>query len=135
MDTIGSANLPQLVVAVLDTGLDSDHSWFLNRIADGGANYSPSTSKTAYEWEDVNGHGTHVSGIITDLTLNNVKILPIKVLGDNGYGYQSSIVLGINYVIDLKQDGMNICAMNMSLGGSNGVGSEVQRYPLNPQPL
>jgi len=124
LNNIGSTNLPELVVAVLDTGLDSDHSWFLNRIADGGANYSPSTSKTAYEWEDVYGHGTHVSGIITDLTLSNVKILPIKVMGDNGYGYQSSIVLGINYVVDLKEDGMNICAMNMSLGSSNGVGTE-----------
>ena len=50
LDSIGSTNLPELVVAVLDTGLDSDHSWFLNRIANGGANYSPSISKTSYEW-------------------------------------------------------------------------------------
>ena len=124
LNTVGSTNLPELVVAVLDTGLDSDHSWFSNRIADGGTNYSPSISLTSYVWEDVYGHGTHVSGIITDLTLSNVKILPIKVMGDKGYGYQSSIVMGINYVIDKKQDGMNICAMNMSLGSSNGIGSE-----------
>jgi len=123
LDTIGSANLPELVVAVLDTGLDSDHDWFENRIADGGANYTSSESKTSYEWEDVYGHGTHVSGIITDLTLNNVKILPIKVMGDNGYGYTSSIVLGMNYVVDKKKDGMNVVAMNMSLGGSGAVGS------------
>ena len=126
INNIGSNNLPELVVAVLDSGLDSDHAWFQNRISNGGTNYSSSTSSTSYAWEDVYGHGTHVSGIIADLTLSNVKILPIKVMNDNGYGYQSSILLGINYVINKKQDGMNICAMNLSLGSYNTVGSEEQ---------
>ena len=71
--------LPEVIVAVLDTGLDSDHPWFAGRIAEGGKNYSSSRSSTAYEWEDKQGHGTHVSGTIVDMTLDNVKILPIKV--------------------------------------------------------
>ncbi len=126
INTVGKNNLPEIVVAVLDTGLDSDHTWFQNRIASGGKNFSTSTSSTSYEWEDVKGHGTHVSGTVVDLTLSNVKILPVKVMNDEGIGYQSSILLGIEYVIELKNNGMNICAMNMSLGSYCDVGSEEQ---------
>lgn len=118
-----SENLSEVIVAVLDTGLDSDHAWFQDRIADGGANYSSSESSTSFEWEDVYGHGTHVSGIIVDLTLSNVKILPIKVMNDDGYGYQSSILMGMYYVIELQEEQKNIYAMNMSLGGSGSTTS------------
>ncbi|MDE6656441.1 MAG: leucine-rich repeat protein, partial [Anaeroplasmataceae bacterium] len=113
------STLPEVIVAVIDTGIDTDHEWFTNRIATGGKNFSTSkTENKTYEYEDDQGHGTHVSGIITDLTLSNVKILPIKVMNESGIGYTSSIVLGIQYVTSLKQIGRNIRALNMSLGGT-----------------
>ena len=126
-ENVGVDNFPEIVVAVLDTGLDSDHIWFNNRIAklngvDVGANFSNSENSSCV-YEDRYGHGTHVSGIIADLTFNNVKILPIKVMNDNGYGFSSSIKLGIDYAIQLKNQGLNIVAMNLSLGTTTSVGT------------
>ncbi len=126
-ENVGVENFPELVVAVLDTGIDSDHVWFKNRLAkleneDVGANFSTSENSTCV-YEDIYGHGTHVSGIIADLTFSNVKILPIKVMNDNGYGFSSAIKLGIDYVIQLRNKDLNIIAMNLSLGTTTSIGS------------
>lgn len=124
INKVGKANLPEIVVAVLDTGLDSDHSWFVGRVANGGKNFSETVSETEFEYEDGDSHGTHVSGTIVDLTLQNVKILPIKVLSDEGYGSISGIIAGIEYVTELKKNSLNVRAINMSLGAESVVGSE-----------
>ena len=116
INTIGKNNLKEVIVAVLDTGIDTDHPWFSNRIAQGGRAFISSTSAGA-AYEDDQGHGTHVSGIICDISLSNVKILPIKVLNNKGQGANSVIISGINYVTNLKRSGVNIVAINLSLGG------------------
>ena len=119
-------DLATVYVAVLDTGIDTDHQWFNGRIAyDYGRNFTSSKSSTSYEFEDSlsQGHGTHVSGIIVDLTLKNVQIIPIKVIGDNGYGYTSGIIAGMEYVNGLKDGGLNVLAMNLSLGSEISVGT------------
>jgi len=118
----GLQNLPDVYVAVLDTGIDTDNEFLQGRIAfDLGISYYDSTlytgQKSTYKFEDDNSHGTHVSGTIVDLTLSNVKIVPIKVLNAKGSGSLSNVVSGIQYVLDLKKSGQNVCAFNMSLGG------------------
>ncbi len=123
INEVTEANFPEIIVAVLDTGLDNDHSWFSGRIAEGGANFSSSTNETCV-YQDVYGHGTHVAGIIVDLTFSNVKILPIKVMNDNGYGFSSSVKLGIDYINQLAIDNDKIVAMNFSLGTINTLGTE-----------
>ncbi|MHB8132121.1 MAG: S8 family serine peptidase [Mobilitalea sp.] len=69
---------------------------------------------------DDNGHGSHVIGTIAQSTNNstgvagmapNIKIMPIKVLAYDGYGYTSDIVQGIYYAVN---NGAQI--INMSLG-------------------
>lgn len=127
---LNKSNINNVIVAVLDTGLDSNHSWFTNRIAIGGKNFSNSQSTTSYEYEDAEGHGTHVAGTVVDLTPSNVKILPIKVMDDDGYGTTENIWSGIEYVNRLKTGEetitsvssdyfKNIVSMNLSLGGSS----------------
>lgn len=115
-------NLPEIFVAVLDTGIDTDNEFLKERIAfDLGISYYDSelylSSSSNYKFEDDNSHGTHVAGTIVDLTLDNVKIIPIKVLNGAGSGSVSNIISGIEYVLSLKNSGTNICAFNMSLGG------------------
>ncbi len=125
INEVGLDNLNDVVVAVLDTGIDTDHEFFTDRIADGGKNFI-STVEEGYEYEDDEGHGTHVSGTITDLTFDNVKILPIKVGNSEGKVINSAVLLGLNYVINLVEDQNEpICAVNMSLGGYGlwGVGT------------
>lgn len=118
LSTSSQENLNEVVIAVVDSGINTSHYLFKDRILlDYGKNFTTETT-TGYEFEDLNGHGTHVSGIIAESTLSNVKILPLKVLKSNGRGYVSSIVSAIEYAIELKSNGTlpNLKAMNMSIG-------------------
>ena len=106
-----------VIVAVLDTGINAAHPDFKGRLAPGGRDYSMTTNGSNWitSVSDRNSHGTHVSGIIADLTESNVKILPIKVLGDDGNGMSVNIIAGMNYVAELGQSGEPIVAMNISI--------------------
>lgn len=105
------------VIAVLDTGIDTDHPELADSVA-GGLNFIGSTVTTNFE--DDNGHGTHVSGIITANGVNSNAIGAApgagvwsgKVLNANGGGYFSDVIEAIYYVAD------NVIAdaISMSLG-------------------
>ena len=116
------ANMPTVYIGVLDTGIDTDHEFLSGRIATNlGKSYFDSdlytSSDSQYKFEDDEGHGTHVSGTIVDLTCSNVRIIPIKVLSSDGTGSTSTVVSGIEYIIDLKTNSnINVTAINMSLG-------------------
>ena len=101
---------PEIVVAVIDTGVELDHEFLEGRIIETGFNVSD--SGTVGSENDDHGHGTHVSGIIVDNTTDNVKIKGYKVLNNSGSGTISSICLGIDQA---TADGVNV--INMSLGG------------------
>ena len=106
---LDSEILPEVKVAVIDTGLNTKQSVFHNRTLEGGVNYSNSGDDTI---EDDYGHGTHVSGTICELTPANVKILPIKVFSNEGGAADEQIYLGILYAIEKGAD-----IINMSFGG------------------
>lgn len=109
--------LPEIDVAVIDSGIYSEHIVFRNRILDGGRNYvsysekSAETSGTSSVTDD-NGHGSHCAGIICSATNDNVKILPVKVLNNSGYGSIYSIYCGMMYAIEQDVD-----VMSISIGG------------------
>jgi subtilisin family serine protease len=126
-------------VAVLDTGLlDSWRQYFpQERIAtqygvafSGGGGERGSVSKLPNQWEhDQNSHGTHVTSTILGYQfgatmVNGVAplatIIPVKVLGQAGFGWSSMIAAGIVYVTDLKLGPLagHPVVINMSLGGS-----------------
>ena len=82
----------------------------------GGFNAITGTTNPA----DDHGHGTHVAGIAAAVVNNSVgvagvaggaKIMPVKVLGSNGYGYSTDIIEGIIWVADNGAD-----VINLSLG-------------------
>ena len=97
----------KIVVAVLDTGVDSEHDVFFRRCVKGFNAYK-NNSRTG----DLNGHGTHVAGIIADNTPDSVKIMPVKVLQASGGGTASAIKLGVEYAVKHGAD-----VINMSFGG------------------
>ncbi|MEU4159438.1 S8 family serine peptidase [Actinoplanes sp. NPDC026670] len=104
-------------VAVLDTGVDAGHPDLAGRIA-ATANFSSSADVV-----DRFGHGTHVaatvagSGAASGGTRKGIahgsQLLIGKVLGDDGYGYESEIIAGMQWAVD---SGAKV--VNMSLGGS-----------------
>lgn len=105
-----------VTVAVLDTGVDLTHPDLKANLVKG----YDAISKTNTP-KDMNGHGTHVAGVIAAVTNNRqgvagvapgAKIMPIKVLGENGGGDLGSIIDGIQWATD---NGAQV--INMSLGG------------------
>lgn len=53
------------------------------------------------DYEDLNGHGTHVAGIVTSIA-PSAKLLILKVLDNNGVGRISNLNNAIRYAIDWK---------------------------------
>ena len=99
-----------ITVAVVDTGIDTDHPFFSGRLLRGYDFVDNDSSP-----EDENGHGTMVSGIVTDNTRDlSVNILPVRVLDEEGSGYFSCIASGIKYAAD---SGAKV--INLSLGGNH----------------
>ena len=101
-----------VLVAVLDSGVDTDHEFFENRLVE--SDYNGSSSGERGSVEDDYGHGTHVAGIIAGNTLDNVKIKPYKVLNDMGNGSLSSISVAVDLAV---ADGADV--INMSLTARN----------------
>ncbi|MGP4078035.1 S8 family peptidase [Halobacillus sp. K22] len=96
-------------IAVLDTGVASNHP-DLNVAK--GISFVEGTDG----YEDDNGHGTHVTGIIgaQDNEIGTVGIAPnaeiyaVKVLDEEGNGLNSEVVAGIDWAIDQNVDIINL---------------------------
>ena len=107
-----------MVCAVIDSGCDFKHPAFKDKII-GGRNFIKE-GKGPEDFSDLNGHGTHVAGLISSnpyLSFNggiapDAKLLICKALGENGSGSFDSIINAINYAVD-----QNVDVINMSLGG------------------
>lgn len=116
-------------VAVLDTGVDTDHPHLASAIVDqqcflsGGG--CPGGGTAGNSAEDGDGHGTHVSGTILGRGPNTggqeggfapaADLVSIKVLDDSGFGDLSNVVSAFNYLITNHPD---VDIVNMSLGGT-----------------
>ena len=99
----------EIIVAVLDTGINAKHTMVAGRIVDGGVNFSNSGDDSV---DDDYGHGTHCTGTICELTPEQVKILPIKIFDANGKATEEQIYAGLMYAIEQGAD-----LLNMSFGG------------------
>ena len=105
-------------VAILDTGIDIDHPDLINNLAGGIniINYRKS-------YNDDNGHGTHVAGIVAGVdneigvigTAPGTSLYGVKVLDRRGQGWLSDVIDGLDWCIN---NGMDI--INMSFGSSSG---------------
>src|SRR5690606_17443259 len=98
-------------IAVIDTGI-SPHE---DLVVAGGVSFTSYTKS----YEDDNGHGTHVAGIIgaKNNEVGIVGIAPdaslfaVKVLNNEGTGFLSDIISGIDWAITNKRN-----ISNLSLG-------------------
>jgi len=140
----GNANV---VVAVIDTGVDYDHEditanmWTnLNEIPGNSIDDdSNGFVDDVYGWDfynddnnpfDDHGHGTHCSGTIAAVGNNSVgivgvnweaKIMALKFLGADGSGSTWDAIDAITYVIIMKEKGVPVIAMSNSWGGGGYV--------------
>lgn len=107
-----------VVIAILDTGADTDHEDLQANLVP-GYNFVSDTS----DIEDDYGHGTHVSGIAAAKIDNskgiagmagNASIMPLKVADSGGNYTNADLAQGIIYAADNGAD-----VVNMSLGGTH----------------
>lgn len=120
-----------VVVAVVDTGVDLDHPDLAGKLV-AGIDLVDGDDRP----DDSNGHGTHVAGIVAATTGNGVgvsgvapgaKIMPVRVLGDDGVGDDATIAEGIDWAVANGAD-----VVNLSLGMSGVVARLAKGGPLNP---
>jgi len=110
-------------VAIIDTGVDSNHPALAGRYV-GGYDYYNGDSNP----DDDNGHGTHVAGIVLSSDANYRGVAPgasyavLKVLSSSGNGSLSTVDKGLKWVIDHRIE-YNIVAVNLSIGGSTSYNS------------
>ncbi|SFS85733.1 S8 family peptidase [Paenibacillus sp. BC26] len=108
----GSNNV---IIAVLDTGVQMDHPDLKGKLAEG-----TNLVITGTPPDDDVGHGTHVAGIIAAAVNNGEgvagmtwynKVLPVKVLDSSGAGSTYTVAEGVIWATD---HGAKV--INMSLG-------------------
>jgi subtilisin family serine protease len=112
-DGFARINASNVVVAVVDTGVDKSHPALRGRLVQGYNSYDGSTNVT-----DNNGHGTHVAGTIVGSANNSgtegvaatARIMPIRACDNNGHFSDESISDGIIYAV---QHGARV--VNLSL--------------------
>jgi beta propeller repeat protein len=133
-----------VVVGVIDTGVDYTHQDLNDNMwknpgetaEDGIDNDGNGFVDDVYGYDfayddsdpmDVYGHGTHVSGTIAAEANNNegvtgvnwnAKIMAIKFLSDEGWGYTFDAIEAVEYATLMKKNyGVNINLTNNSWGG------------------
>ena len=108
---------PELIIAILDTGLDLAHPDLATKVYSSGYDFANEDD----EADDDHWHGTHVAGVAAADTGNavgiagvawNCKLLPVKVTDASGDGYYSWIIDGIIWAVDEGAD-----VINISMGG------------------
>ncbi len=123
-------------VCIIDTGIDSDHIMYANRIdTAAGRDFANNDNNP----EDDNGHGANVTGIavggtgVSDIrcgvstSMQGVApaatLIGIKVLDASGSGFNSDVLAGINYAADQTASGGRCDVINLSLGGGVFAGT------------
>lgn len=132
-----------IVIAVLDSGVDLTHEDLVGRSVPGCDLYNgdndPSPGSPAQIVGDQR-HGTHVAGIalatgnngkgVAGVAYSGVRLLPVKVFDDSGTDAQrtatSVVAKAIRWAAGLSVEGMNrnpypAQVINLSLGGSGTV--------------
>jgi subtilisin len=130
-------------IAIIDTGIDSDHPDLVDNLGEGaafveceplssrpgGCEFGIQTNENPCHepWDDDDDHGSHVSGI-ADAVDNESGVVgvsteatlhAVKVLDGCGFGSFSDIAAGIEWVADRGYD-----VANMSLGGGKSFVAE-----------
>ena len=100
------SSLEEVVVAVVDSGVDPDHPLLKGRVVPTKINTS-SSGKRNDSTDDL-GHGTQVAGIIADSTINKIIIKPYKVIDFRGHGTVITVAAGINCAISDNVDVINV---------------------------
>jgi subtilisin family serine protease len=124
-----SSGSENVIIAVIDTGVDGRHPDLQGKLLSGWNFYDGNSN-----WSDVHGHGTWVAGSAAAAVNNgqgvasvapNCPILPIRVSDANGWAYDSKIAEAINWAADR---GAKVANVSFAISTSSTVRSAAQNF-------
>jgi thermitase len=124
--TTGSSNI---VIAILDTGVDSIHPELASKLVPGWNTYN-NTPDT----HDIYGHGTAVAGTAAASSNNGIgvasiawgcRIMPVRISDDSGYASYSNIANGLTWAAD---HGARVANISYNVSGSRTVSSAAKYF-------
>jgi len=133
----------EVVVAVLDTGVDDNHPDLRNKFVAGydcSGNYGVAWTTNP---DDKNGHGTHCAGVVMGTGDPNndmadrefvgvapdAKLVDVKVLTDIGGNLGDHLIMGMEWCIEnMDQYGIKILSISVGnrVGGDDGTNANAQ---------
>ncbi|WP_409343744.1 S8 family serine peptidase [Paenibacillus sp. MBLB4367] len=118
-----------IIIAVVDTGIDLDHPDLKDNLVPGANLIQPSKPPM-----DDKGHGTNVAGVLAAAADNdkgiagllwNAKIMPIKALESDGTGDEEKLGEGIRYAVD---HGAKIVVLSLGINKYSSYMSAIIDY-------
>lgn len=108
LEYLNSIDCEDIVVGIIDSGIDYNHEVFKDRIIRTNKNFS--FSGTANDEMDGHGHGTKCAGVVALSTPDNVKIEGFKIADSSGHLYDSTLIPCIEYILNMsrKPDVLNM---------------------------
>lgn len=130
-DVFDGSTGTQITIAILDSGVDTDHPDLVSLLVPGW-NFISGNSNV----EDDNGHGTQACGSAVSVINNtrgiaggflwsNVKLMPVKVSGSNGNAYSSTLFNGLIWAAD---NGARVANMSFMVSTSSLVKSGITYF-------
>ncbi len=117
-------NLPEVVVAVVDTGVDLNSQYLQNRLIPTGFNNAGDGDEGSEQ--DYDGHGTMVSSVIANCTTPNVKIAVYRCL--NSYGGIESFALACTAILQAVNNGADVVNCSFILPGEYSMMATIIDY-------
>ena len=124
-----STGSPDVVVAVLDTGVDASHPDLAGAVRPGIDLVSDDGDPA-----DDHGHGTMVAGLVAARAGNGIggagicarcSILPVKVIGPDGRGSSTDVAAGLRWAVDR---GARVVNLSFVLSAPDPAVSDAIRY-------
>ncbi len=123
------SDLPEMIVAVVDTGINLNSEYLKDRIIRTGVNNAADGDENSEQ--DYNGHGTTVSSIIANCTTSNVKIANFRVL--DSLGDIQSGVSCCNTLLEAIEFGSSVINCSFNVFRDFAFMSEVVDYAYSKQ--
>ena len=123
-------NLPEVIVAVIDTGFDFNCKYYENRIIP--TNFNNSGEDDENSEQDYYGHGTQVTSVIANCTTDNVKIANYRCGTRTGQITPVSVCSAIIYAIEKKAKIINC---SFSIVGNEELVESTLKYAYDNKVL
>jgi subtilisin family serine protease len=108
---------------VVDTGILAEHGDFGGRVLPGFSAFQDGSAS------DCHGHGTHVAGLIAGTEYGVAKsasLVPVRVLDCDGAGSITTVLAGLDWILEQHLLTGGSALVNMSLGGGASSALDVQ---------